>query len=36
MVANYEARFYELIQAKPWTIQKVTFATELAFLIKKT
>jgi 16S rRNA (guanine(1405)-N(7))-methyltransferase len=36
MVENYEARFYELIQAKPWTIQKFTFATELAFLIKKT
>jgi 16S rRNA (guanine(1405)-N(7))-methyltransferase len=35
MVENYETRFYELIQTKPWTIQKFTFATELAFLIKK-
>jgi 16S rRNA (guanine(1405)-N(7))-methyltransferase len=35
MVANYEQRFSELIQAKPWTVQRFTFATELVFLIKK-
>jgi len=35
MVENYEQRFLDLIQAKPWIVQKFTFATELAFLITK-
>ncbi|MBC7261526.1 MAG: 16S rRNA methyltransferase [Chloroflexi bacterium] len=36
MVQNYEERFWELMSGKPWTTQRFVFATELAFLVKKT
>lgn len=35
MVENYEARFHELVQGKPWAVQRFEFATELAFLVTK-
>jgi 16S rRNA (guanine(1405)-N(7))-methyltransferase len=35
MVTNYEARFYELIAHKIWSIQRFAFPTELVFLISK-
>lgn len=35
MVANYEARFRELVAAKSWKVQRFEFATELAFLVAK-
>ena len=35
MVENYEARFRELVQDKPWSIQRFEFATELAFLVTR-
>ena len=35
MVNNYEARLYQLVQGKPWTVQRFEFATELAFLVTK-
>ncbi len=36
MVANYEARFYELVANKPWLIRRFAFPTELVFLISKS
>jgi 16S rRNA (guanine(1405)-N(7))-methyltransferase len=35
MVENYEVRFRELVQDKPWSIQRFEFATELAFLVTR-
>lgn len=35
MLANYEARFNELVEGKGWQIQRFEFPTELAFLVKK-
>jgi len=35
MIKNYETRFRELVQGKPWGIQRFEFATELAFLVTK-
>ena len=35
MVANYEARFYELIAGKPWSIRRFVFPSELVFLISR-
>jgi 16S rRNA (guanine(1405)-N(7))-methyltransferase len=35
MVANYEARFRELVANKGWGIKRFEFATELAFLVSK-
>jgi len=36
MVANYEARFYELVENKPWSIQRFAFPGELVFLLSKS
>jgi 16S rRNA (guanine(1405)-N(7))-methyltransferase len=36
MIANYEARFYELVANKRWSIRRFAFPTELVFLIKKS
>ena len=35
MVANYEARFYELVGDKTWSMRRFAFPTELVFLISK-
>jgi 16S rRNA (guanine(1405)-N(7))-methyltransferase len=35
MVANYEARFWELVADKKWSIKRFEFANELAFLVSK-
>jgi 16S rRNA (guanine(1405)-N(7))-methyltransferase len=35
MVENYEAHFYELIQAKPWKARKIELASELVFVVEK-
>jgi 16S rRNA (guanine(1405)-N(7))-methyltransferase len=35
MSANYESRFYEISANHNWTIQQITFKTELAFLVHK-
>jgi len=35
MAANYEARFYELVDGKPWSIRRFLFPGELVFLIRK-
>jgi 16S rRNA (guanine(1405)-N(7))-methyltransferase len=35
MVANYEARFYELVAGKPWSIRRFVFPSELVFLISR-
>jgi len=35
MLCNYEARFYELIREKAWSVRRFEFATELAFLVAK-
>jgi 16S rRNA (guanine(1405)-N(7))-methyltransferase len=34
MGANYESRFYELVENKPWSIRRFAFPTELVFLIR--
>jgi len=36
MVTNYEAHFYQLIEGENWHIRKFEFATELAFVVKKS
>lgn len=36
MEQSYEERFTELLSGKPWSVQRFTFATELAFLVSKT
>jgi hypothetical protein len=36
MVANYETRFYELVENKPWSIRRFAFPGELVFLISKS
>lgn len=36
MPATYEARFQELVADKDWAIERIEFATELAFLIGKS
>ena len=35
MVANYEARFRELIHDKGWAVQRFAFESELAFLVSR-
>jgi 16S rRNA (guanine(1405)-N(7))-methyltransferase len=35
MAHNYEARFWELMAGKKWSVQRFEFATELAFLVRK-
>jgi 16S rRNA (guanine(1405)-N(7))-methyltransferase len=35
MAHNYEARFWELMAGKQWSVQRFEFATELAFLVSK-
>ena len=35
MEANYEARFWALVEGTKWEIKRFDFATELVFLIKK-
>lgn len=35
MVANYEARFRELVGGKGWAVQRFAFESELAFLVSK-
>ncbi len=35
MARNYEAGFRQLMQGKPWAVQRFEFATELAFLVSK-
>jgi 16S rRNA (guanine(1405)-N(7))-methyltransferase len=35
MLQNYEAHFQELLQGKPWSVQRFEFSTELAFLVHK-
>jgi len=35
MPENYEAHFQQLLQGKPWSVQRFAFSTELAFLIRK-
>ncbi len=35
MLENYEARFYELVRDKVWSIQRFEFVSELAFLISR-
>lgn len=35
MLANYEARFHELIRDKGWAAQRFAFESELAFLVNK-
>ncbi len=35
MIANYESRFYKLVEHKPWSIQRFEFPGELVFLISK-
>jgi 16S rRNA (guanine(1405)-N(7))-methyltransferase len=35
MAANYEARFYELVEDKTWSMRRFVFPTELVFLISK-
>ncbi len=36
MVTNYEVRFYELVENKPWSMRRFAFPTELVFLISKS
>ncbi|GHO92409.1 16S rRNA methyltransferase [Reticulibacter mediterranei] len=36
MVTNYETHFYQLIEGESWHIRKFEFATELAFVVKKS
>ncbi|HEY7348280.1 MAG TPA: hypothetical protein VH599_08145 [Ktedonobacterales bacterium] len=35
MVQHYEAHFRQLVAGKPWSIKRLEFATEVAFLISK-
>ena len=35
MAANYESRFYQQIEHKPWSIQRFEFPGELVFLVSK-
>ena len=35
MEVNYEARFYDLIAERDWSVKRFEFATELAFLVVK-
>ncbi len=35
MVAHYEARFRELLDARGWPAERFEFTTELAFLVRK-
>ena len=35
MVVNYEARFWQLVAGKNWSISRFEFPTELVFLIRK-
>jgi len=35
MPENYEAHFYDLIKGKDWQIHKLTFPTEIVFVIRK-
>ena len=35
MVANYEARFWQLVEDKNWSISRFEFPTELVFLVRK-
>jgi 16S rRNA (guanine(1405)-N(7))-methyltransferase len=35
MLTNYEARFYQLVGHKPWSIQRFAFPGELVFLVTK-
>ena len=35
MAQSYEARFWELMRDRPWSVQRFEFATELAFLVSK-
>ncbi|HZO72170.1 MAG TPA: hypothetical protein VFB60_08195 [Ktedonobacteraceae bacterium] len=35
MTAHYEAHFRELIRNDPWDVQRITFPTELVFVVKK-
>jgi 16S rRNA (guanine(1405)-N(7))-methyltransferase len=36
MATNYEARFYEQVGYKPWSIQRLEFPGELVFLVGKS
>jgi len=36
MAANYESRFYKLVEHKPWSIQRFDFPGELVFLVSKS
>lgn len=36
MPAHYEARFRALAQGKPWTVRRLSFDSELAFLVTKS
>jgi 16S rRNA (guanine(1405)-N(7))-methyltransferase len=35
MLTNYEARFYQLVRHKPWSIQRFAFPGELVFLVTR-
>jgi len=35
MVENYEARFWDLLNSRPWSVKRFAFATELAFLVTR-
>ncbi len=35
MPRNYEANFRELVSARPWTLERFEFQSELAFLVRK-
>ncbi|MGZ3612068.1 MAG: 16S rRNA methyltransferase, partial [Ktedonobacteraceae bacterium] len=35
MAANYESRFYKLVEHEPWSIQRLEFPGELVFLVSK-
>lgn len=35
MVTNYEAHFMEMVENKPWSIQRFIFPGELVFLVRK-
>ena len=36
MTANYESRFYKLVEHKPWSIERFEFPGELVFLVSKS
>lgn len=35
MVTNYEAHFLEMVENKPWSIERFIFPSELVFLVRK-